>query len=364
MKKILTLLFVLFVFGFAAAAILLPDTLFSPMENRNLAQMPQVTVDSVLSGSFEQDFETAFADQFPARNLWIGVKSAFEGLLGKRENNGVYICKDRLIEDIGMPDAERIEQNIRLVNRFVEGCEVSVYFTLIPTAALVYEDELPKGAPVCDERALIDYISDSVAAESIDTVSALENGEGNLFYRTDHHWTSEGASLGAKAVLKAMGYTVSASDAEPVTVTEEFYGTLYSKAGRWSVQPDTMEIYVPQEGSTVTRIENGEETEGALYDYDKLTEKDKYAFFMGGNQPLAVVKTGHEGKKLLLVRDSYADSEIPFLCEAFSEIHVVDLRYYKTGLLSYIEENGIDEVLISYSIRNFMTDTNMAFMAR
>ena len=363
MKKTLTVLFVLFIFGFAAASILLPDTLFSPMENRNLAQMPDVTWDGVVSGEFEQSFETAFADQFPLRNLWIGMKSVSEGILGKRENNGVYVCKDRLIEDIETPDAERIDQNIRLVNRFSESCEVPVYFTLIPTAALVYADELPQGAPVCDERTWIGNISENVNAEIIDTVSALENGETDLFYRTDHHWTSKGASLGAKAAAEAMGETLEA-EYEPVTVTEEFYGTLYSKAGRWSVKPDTIEVYVPQDGITVTHIENGEETEGTLYDYDRLSEKDKYAFFMGGNQPLAVVKTGHEGKKLLLVRDSYADSEIPFLCEAFSEIHVADLRYFKTGLLTYIEENGIDEVLISYSIRNFMTDTNLAFMAR
>ena len=94
----------------------------------------------------------------------------------------------------------------------------------------------------------------------------------------------------------------------------------------------------------------------------RLDEKDKYAFFMGGNQPLAVIKTGNESPKLLLVRDSYADSEVPFLTPYFSEIHMADLRYYREGLVDYIAENGIDVAVISYSLRNFATDANLHFL--
>ena len=112
----------------------------------------------------------------------------------------------------------------------------------------------------------------------------------------------------------------------------------------------------------MTRYEGGEATPGALYDYSQLDRKDKYAFFMGGNQPLAVVKTGREGPKLLLVRDSYADSEVPFLTTRFSEIHLLDLRYYREGLAGYIAEHGVDCVVVSYSVRNFITDTNLRFM--
>lgn len=84
--------------------------------------------------------------------------------------------------------------------------------------------------------------------------------------------------------------------------------------------------------------------------------------FMGGNQPLAVVRTGNEGGRLLLIRDSYADSEIPFLTGAFSEIHVVDLRYYRQDIAGYVRENGIDQVAISYSLKNFATDKNVYFL--
>ena len=84
--------------------------------------------------------------------------------------------------------------------------------------------------------------------------------------------------------------------------------------------------------------------------------------FMGGNQPLAVVKTGNEGEKLLLIRDSYADSEVPFLLGSFSEIHLIDLRYYKQDIAGYVRQNGIDRVAVSYSLKNFMTDSNVYFL--
>ena len=109
-------------------------------------------------------------------------------------------------------------------------------------------------------------------------------------------------------------------------------------------------------------MENGRETHGTLYDWTRLAEKDKYAFFMGGNRPLAILRTGNEGPKLLLARDSYADSEVPFLTACFSEIHMVDLRYYREGLVDYIARNGIDCVVISYSLRNFITDANLHFL--
>ena len=161
-----------------------------------------------------------------------------------------------------------------------------------------------------------------------------------------------------------MGIETCAADSAPVRVTDAFYGTLYSRSGARYIQPDGIDVYVPGGEITVTHIEGEKEVVTGLYDAEKLAVKDKYAFFMGGNQPLAVVRTGNEGKKLLLIRDSYADCEIPFLCGAFSEIHALDLRYYRDSLSAYIEENGIDCVAISYSLRSFVGDTNLFFLNR
>ena len=366
MKKALVILFVAFLGGFLLLNAVLPDKTFSDMENRNLAGKPALTFESVFSGAFESDAESYVTDQFAFRDGWIALKAYAERLLGKRENNGVYICTDTLIERIDAPDEDRLASNLSAVNRFAENCTVPVYFTLIPSAAEIWQDKLPSGAPRCDERAVIDNLSAETTAIYVDTLSALsEHSDESLYYRTDHHWTSLGALYGAQALVDGMGINYScAADYEPVCVTDAFYGTLYSSSGARYIQPDSIDVYVPSDGITVTHIEGDEKTVTGLYDEEKLTLKDKYAFFMGGNQPLAVVQTGREGQKLLLIRDSYADCEIPFLCGAFSEIHVIDLRYYHESLSAYIEDNDIDCVVISYSLRSFISDTNLFFLNR
>lgn len=365
MKKALVILFVAFLGGFLLLNIALPDRTFSDMENRNLAGKPALSLGSVFSGRFESDAESYVTDQFALRDHWIALKAYAERLLGKRENNGVYICSDTLIERIDEPDADRLAANLSAVNRFAESSAVPVYFTLIPSAAEIWRDKLPAGAPRCDERALIERLAAETQAVSIDTLSALSaHSDEALYYRTDHHWTSLGALYGAQALLDGMGIETCAADSAPVRVTDAFYGTLYSRSGARYIKPDGIDVYVPGGEITVTHIEGEKEVVTGLYDAEKLAVKDKYAFFMGGNQPLAVVRTGNEGKKLLLIRDSYADCEIPFLCGAFSEIHALDLRYYRDSLSAYIEENGIDCVAISYSLRSFVGDTNLFFLNR
>lgn len=365
MKKALVILFVAFLGGFLLLNIALPDRTFSDMENRNLAGKPALSLGSVFSGRFESDAESYVTDQFALRDHWIALKAYAERLLGKRENNGVYICSDTLIERIDEPDADRLAANLSAVNRFAENSAVPVYFTLIPSAAEIWRDKLPAGAPRCDERALIERLAAETQAVSIDTLSALSaHSDEALYYRTDHHWTSLGALYGAQALLDGMGIETCAADSAPVRVTDAFYGTLYSRSGARYIQPDGIDVYVPSGEITVAHIEGEKEVVTGLYDAEKLAVKDKYAFFMGGNQPLAVVRTGNEGKKLLLIRDSYADCEIPFLCGAFSEIHALDLRYYRDSLSAYIEENGIDCVAISYSLRSFVGDTNLFFLNR
>ena len=364
MKKLIIILFAAFLGGCLILNLALPDRAFSPLENRNLAQAPAFSLERVFNGAFEADAEAYVTDQFAFRDGFMAMKAACERLLGKKENNGVYLCGDTLIERIDEPDADRLAANIRAVNQFCEGAAVPVYLTILPTAQEIWRDKLPEGAPGLDEAALIARIGEETRARFIDTLPTLRAHAGEpIFYRTDHHWTSLGAYWGAAALLEGMGLGVEPLDAfAPETVSAEFYGTLYSKSGARFIRPDEIDIYVPDKGISVTRFEGGEETPGALYDHSQLAKKDKYAFFMGGNQPLAVIETGREGAKLLLVRDSYADSEAPFLTSRFSEIHMVDLRYYREGLADYIAGHGIDCVAISYSVRNFITDTNLRFM--
>ena len=370
----ITALFCAFIGLFLVANAAAPDREFSEMENRNLEQMPALSADSLLSGQFMRRFETYTTDQFVGRNLWVALKSSTERILGKHENNNVYFCdEDTLITRFDQPDAQKLAENLSYVNTFVENAGVPVTFSLIPTQACIWADRLPDGAPNASQSAILEQAQAAVpGAIWADLYTPLWEHRGeDIFYRTDHHWTSLGAYYGYTALAQALGYTPVPLDTYNETIrSTEFYGTVFSSSGvRW-VSPDTITTYVPDTGITVTSYTydnagNPVEVPRALYDTSFLSVKDKYSMFLGGQQSLGVVRTPNADKpKLLIIRDSYTDSLVPFLTPHFSEIHLIDLRYYKLSIADYIQQNGIDQALVLYSVPNFVTDSNLFWMTR
>ena len=376
----ITALFCAFIGGFFALQLLTPDREFSPQENRYLAQLPGLEAKDFalawpirdsgdfFTGKFMSSFERYTTDQFPGRDGWIAAKAFGERALGKGENNGVYLCqKDTLIPRFDRPDEKQVASNLSYVNKLVEHVDNPVYFGLIPGKVSVWADRLPEGAPNADEDAILDRAQGETAAQWVDLRAELSAHAGeDIYYRLDHHWTSLGAYYGYVAVARAMGLEPAALESyEKTTVSTEFYGTTYSSSGvRW-MPPDSIDIYAPEDGVTVESWRGPQPEAGSLYDYAKLELKDKYAFFLGGNQSLAVIRTGHpEGRKLLIVRDSYTDSLAPFLTAHFSEIHLFDPRYNKTPLSQYVAQNGIDDVLVLYSVANFVSDGNLFVLSK
>ncbi len=362
-QVVTAVLFCAFLAGFGLLHILLPDRTFSPVENRTLSKMPDFSWSALVDGSYTSKLEKYLEDQFPLRDGWMGLKNRYEYLLGKREFHGVYLCGDRLIHKI--EDASRAEQNIAYLQKLTELTDVPVYLGLIPTAAEVYRDQLPAGAENFDQAAYLEKVRESVPdAVWVDMEKWMDGASGvSLFYRTDHHWTSAGAWHGYAALMEAMGEPFEPLGT-PETVSDDFYGTLYSSSGVHWLAPDTIERYVSGEGVTVENFEKGE-THG-LYVDSFLEEKDKYASFLGGNTPLYIIRNPEAAseEKLLVVRDSYSDAMAPFLSQYFAEIHLVDLRYYRTSVAEYARENGMDRIFVCYSVENFVKDMDAVFMGR
>ncbi len=355
--------FCLFLAGLGLAHVLLPDRTFSPVENRNLSQMPAFSWRALAEGDYTAALETYLADQFPGRDGWMGMKTRYEALLGKREFHGVYLCGDRLISKL--EDAGRAESNMDYLRRLGEKAETPVYLGLIPTAAEIWRDRLPEGAESFDQGAYLERVRAACPGlEWVDIGGALAEHAGEeIYYRTDHHWTSLGAYWGYAAFMEALGETP-----EPLgtgrTVSEDFYGTLYSSSGVHWLAPDAIERYEAPEGAAVEDVYAGE-TRG-LYVDRFLEEKDKYASFLGGNAPLYIIRSPEAAgdEKLLVVRDSYSDSLAPFLSRRFAEIHLLDLRYYRTSVAQYAKDNGMDMILVCYSVENFVKDADAVFLAQ
>ena len=360
-----TALFCAFLFGFGIAHFILPDRDFSDQENRFLSQFRAPEPDTLRSGKFMEDFEDYITDQFPLRDRWIQLKALSERALGKQENNGVYFGADgqTLFAQYAAPTREELEKRVGYVNTLADNVGIPVYLSIIPDKSWTWADRLPANAPNVDD-GWINETSRSLASQQvnyIDLYGALSGDD--VFYRTDHHWSTMGAYQGYLALANAMRGSATILDHEPSLVSDSFYGTTWSSSGAGWIEPDKMYTWVPEGGENgqllVYRYPEGEPIEGSLYDLSKLETKDKYSMFLGGNQPLCFIYNPEGAGNLLVVRDSYSDSLAPFLALDYQQIHLFDPRYYNKSLKQYVADYGIDQVLVLYSASNFATDINL-----
>ena len=187
-----------------------------------------------------------------------------------------------------------------------------------------------------------------------------------IYYRTDHHWTSLGAYYAYAAAARQLGYNAYGLNAFNIeTASSSFRGTLFSKTLDSTVTPDSIDYYhLASNEPTVkmTVFDGREQTEyDSLYVRDYLAVKDKYSSFTGSNSPLITIETDVDnGKSLLLIKDSYAHSLVPFLSKHYSKITMVDMRYINVGLDYFsINVNDYSQVLISYNVISFAGDQNL-----
>ena len=377
----ITVLFCVFIFGFGIVLLTSPSRDFSEQENRFLAQFKAPTLDTLRSGEFMEDFEDYVTDQFPLRDGWIQLKALSERALGKQENNKVYFGTDgqTLFAQYTIPTQEDLAQRVGFVNKLAGNVDVPVYFALIPDKSWAWAALLPANAPNVDDGSTIEN-AQAMCGDNVTYIDlrTMLTEESSAFYRTDHHWTTMGAQLAFQRLMSEMGLArpmetedllgLSYQGLPYTQVSDSFYGTTWSSSGAGWIKPDSICTVIPEGGAqghvTVTGYPEGTPVESSLYHPEKLEAKDKYAYFLGGNQPLCVIQNPDAaGGKLLVIRDSYSDSLAPFLAEQFQEVHLFDLRYNNMSLKQYVADNGIDQVLVLYSVANFSTDMNLFKLA-
>lgn len=365
------IVFCLLIFGFTAATILSPSMGFSETENRVLAEMPEVKIDTILSGDFEADYEEYLTDQFVMRNQWISLKTSVERLLLKRESKDIYFAKDDyLIEKhTGSYETQMAQRNIVALTEFAQQYEEQfgqshLSILIVPNAVDILSDKLPPFAESGGGNEYLEQISE-ILPEGIwfDGASVLrEHMDEEIYYRTDHHWKTLAAFYVYQAWAERQGYIVpELTDYEIQTVTDCFEGTIQSKLGIETAS-DTIELFFPltEPAYTVYR-ESTEITENSLYNYAALDTKDKYAVFLGGNEAFLRIRTAAPNeRKILVIKDSYANCFIPFMLGEFQEIDVLDLRYTNQRLSGILAEGGYTDILILYNASGFAEDMSIS----
>ncbi len=362
-------IFILCLFGVMLVNLIIPDREMSEEENRMLASKPKLTFSTLANGDFMEQYEEYLSDQFAGRDLWHRLKVALDRFGGSRMENGIYIGKDgQLLQDIQVPDQEHLSENLDAIKDFTETYQdIPVTMILVPDAACVLSDRLPWLASVEDQNQMISMAQQSLgdSVTWVDAASALnKHKREKIYYLTDHHWTSLGAFYTFQEAAPALGIEEDVSDKFlSYTVSDSFNGVLASESGACLGTEEKIDIYVPREGDddVIVNYVNESRRTTSLYDSSKLETKDQYGVFLGGNTSLIDIRTvSTSQKRLLVVKDSFANSFIPFLAPYYREIVVVDPRYYSGTIEDIMDAYRITDALFLYSGNSFFTDNSIS----
>lgn len=369
MERLIGKIFILCLFGVMLVNIIIPDREMSEEENRMLASKPKLTFSTLVNGDFMEQYEEYLSDQFAGRDLWHRMKVALDRFGGSRMENGIYIGKDgQLLQDIQVPDQEHLSENLDAIKEFTETYQdIPVTMILVPDAACILNDRLPWLASVEDQNQMISMVEQSLgdSVTWVDAASALnKHKREKIYYLTDHHWTSFGAFYTFQEAATALGIEEDVSDKFlSYTVSDSFNGVLASESGAGLGTEENIDIYVPREGDNdvIVNYVNESKRTTSLYDSSKLETKDQYGVFLGGNTSLIDIRTvSTSQKRLLVVKDSFANSFIPFLAPYYREIVVVDPRYYSGTIEDIMSSYRITDALFLYSGNSFFTDNSMS----
>ena len=368
-EQLVGIIFILILFLFLIINIIVPNKEKSVQENRMLATKPKFRLSSLISGDYDEKFEAYMDDQFVGRDIWRKLKVTVDRICGSRLENGVYIGRNgQLLEQIEVADENHLAANIKAIKSFSESQKkIPVRMMLVPDAANVLNHSLPALAKPEDQTQMFSMVRKDLgdSVEWIDVSTELNKHKTEkIYYKTDHHWTTLGALYAFQAAAPSLGIEGDLSGKYVShAVSNSFNGMLASKSGVNLGEKEQIDIYVPTEEDTdliIDYVDEGKRST-SLYDSSKLKEKDQYTVFLGGNSSLLDIRTvSTSTKRLLLVKDSFANSFIPFLTPYYREIVVVDPRYYSGTINDLMDSYRISEVLFLYSGNTFFKDNNIS----
>lgn len=368
-------LFIAFIFGLAIWFVVNPKADYSSSEKRYLQQFPETSVDTVLSGEFSEKFETYFADHFPQRNMWVGLNSYYNLGIGLNGRNGVYNSADGYLINVPVDKENYVRKNIRVLAEFKEKIgDVPMTVMLAPSTGYIATDKLPLIHDSYNDDTYFDETAKTLGESGVNFVDLRgtfkqKYAEGvQLYYRTDHHWTTDGAYEGYVKLCEKLGVQPADKDSFAKTAYGGFYGTTYSTSGYWLTKPDSITVYDNQENTdkniTVKISEDGKDNHyGSMFFYNHIGEDDKYPVFLDGNHALTEIQNKNaKNGTIVVIKDSFSHCLAPFLAENYSKVVLVDLRYYKQSVSELIKKENPEQVVALYGIDNLATDTDIVWL--
>ncbi len=366
--------FLIFIFGMAIWFLFSPKSDYSSAEKRYLQQFPDASIENISNGTFGEEFESFFADQFPMRNLWVGFNAYFSLYTGNNGANGVYNCKNDYLINVPVSTDNNLDKNLGAITKFKNSIDTPVTVMFAPSTGYITDDVLPAVHNNYNDDEYFENADKTLEQSGINFVDLREtfkeeykNGT-QLYYKTDHHWTTAGAYTAYTKLCESLGTTPTPKDSFDIKSYDGFYGTTYSTSGFLLTPADSIEVWENpnnNENNIKVKITEGKQiTEyNSMFFYDHLEEDDKYPVFIDGNHALTeITNTSAKGGTLVMIKDSFSHCLAPFLADNYSKIILVDMRYYKLSVSDLIEQENPEQVVVLYGIDNIATDTDIVWL--
>ncbi len=362
-KGLIVAFFILFIFIIPIINIFTEDKKISELENKILTQLPELSFNSIKSKRFMDNFDKYTSDQFPLRSDFIKLKNSYSYAIGHREFRDIYISSNNRLMEKFIFSNDIINKNIDGINNIANHLnltkDIKSTIMVVPTSIIFYENELPSFILTDNQVDTLEYINKNVSSDytyfytPYDILNTYKNEY--IYFNTDHHWTQLGAYI---SYLDMFGYDMDDSvlSNNYINVSNNFYGTYYSKALLPNIKPDS--IYSYQNYNNFDIEIDLSSKFSTLYDDSKLDGKNKYQYFLHGDPAFCVIEGNpNKSDELLIFKDSYAHNFIPFLTSNYKKIHVVDPRYYNINLDDYLLQNkGINEAFFINNIQLLNSD--------
>ena len=357
-SKITALLTIVFIAIFSVCTFFNKKKEYSVDENRPLAAAPTVKAGELYDGRTAEKLDRCMTDHFAGRSSWLVGSTLIQKELSESIVNGVYVSEERLINAEQSSDAEPVA-SADIFENFAENYDGMVYFAAIPTSAGVYGDVLPSHITGPSESQQISELYEALYGDirKIDAYNILKMLKDNyIYYRSDTKWTSYGAYCVYKTVIQKLGIIPTAYDKFSIEhVTDNFRGDLYNRTMSKAPRADIMDVFEYREGAEVTSCivvrRDGINAEGKIFDKSRLETGDMYSMYLGEPVPVMRITTSaNTDKKLLVIKDSFADCFVPFLLQHYSEITVLDPSVMSGGMSAYVDPNEYEQTLFLFGI--------------
>lgn len=320
---------------------------FSEVENRYLTKFSLNNLEEYLK------------DYFPYRTSFIKLNNKLKLMTGSSFINNVYIANNNYLIPAFI-DNDKKDYIIDVVNNYAyKNNNVTVMF--IPDSITINEDLLRYHLNN-NETKDIDYLYKNINTNSVNIINELKesNKSNDMYYKTDHHWTTHGAYVAYKKYMESINIKpFNKEDFHIRKVSDNFLGTSSSLVYGIAKKEDIY-IYDRDTNLTVNYVYENKVT-SSLYNFDYLNKKDKYAMFLDNNHALIEITNNDimDESSILIIKNSYGNCFVPFIVNHFHKTYVIDLRYFKDNVSDYVSNNNIERTLIIYNIINLYSDMSL-----